>query len=112
MGYPAEQFDFVPGKSPFGTLNETVAVIVLYYAIVLGGREWMRNRPAYKLDFLFKAHNFILTAISGSLLVLFAQQLIPNIRNDGLYNAICGTGGWTRPLVVLYYVSWEAKSFQ
>jgi len=105
MGYPAEQFDFVPGKSPIGTLNETVGVIVLYYAVILGGREWMRNRPAYKLNTLFKMHNFILTVISGSLLILFAEQLIPTLRQGGLYNAICGSGGWTRPLIILYYVS-------
>lgn len=105
MGYPADQFEFVPGKSAFGTLNEAIAVTVLYYAIILGGREWMRNRPAYKLNTLFKIHNFILTVISGSLLVLFAEQLIPTIQEGGLYNAICGTGGWTKPLIVLYYVS-------
>lgn len=104
MGYPADQFDFVPGKSPLSTLRGTVAVIVLYYAIILGGREWMRDRPAYKLNTLFKIHNFLLTAISGSLLVLFAEQMIPTIWNGGLFNAVCGTGGWTRPLVVLYFV--------
>jgi len=105
MGYPAEDFKFVPGKTPFSTLTETVAMIALYVVVIFGGRELMRNREPYKLNTLFKIHNFILTAISGALLVLFAEQLIPTLWRGGLYENICGASGWTQPLVVLYYVS-------
>ena len=65
----------------------------------------MRNRQPYKLNGLFMAHNFILTVISGALLVLFAEQLIPTLWKHGLYENICGESGWTQPLLVLYYVS-------
>jgi len=104
MGYPAEDFRFVPRKTPISTLTETVAVIVAYVAIIFGGREFMRNRQPFKLNALFMAHNFVLTAISGALLVLFAEQLIPTLWRHGLYENICGASGWTQPLVVLYYV--------
>lgn len=80
-------------------------MIALYIVVIFGGREFMRNRPAYKLNGLFMAHNFCLTAISGVLLVLFAEQLIPTLWRHGLYENICGALGWTPPLVVLYYVS-------
>jgi len=109
MGYPAEDFRFVPGKTPFSTLKETVAMIVLYVVVIFGGRELMRNRQPYKLNTLFMAHNFILTAISGALLVLFTEQLIPSLWKSGLYENICGASGWTRPLVVLYYLNYLAK---
>ena len=105
LGYPAEEFRFVPGKTPFSTLTETVAMIVAYVVVIFGGREIMRNRQPYKLNGLFMAHNFILTAISGTLLVLFAEQLIPSLWKHGLYDNICGASGWTQPLLVLYYVS-------
>ncbi|RDW82457.1 putative fatty acid elongase (FEN1) [Coleophoma cylindrospora] len=108
-GYPADQFEFIPGKTPFSTLGETVFMIVLYVCVVFGGREWMRNRPAYKLNTLFKIHNFCLTAISATLLVLFAEQIIPTVWKNGLYNGICGTGGWTDPLVTLYYLNYLTK---
>lgn len=66
----------------------------------------MRDRPAFKLNFFFKIHNFYLTAISGILLLLFLEQLIPTITRNGVYYAICHyNGGWTQQLVVLYYVS-------
>jgi fatty acid elongase 3 len=109
-GYPAEDFQFVPGKTPFATLGETVGTIVLYYAVIFGGREWMRNRPAYKLNGLFMAHNFMLTVVSASLLILFAGQLIPTLWNNGLFDGICGGGGWTKPLVTLYFVSYLQES--
>jgi fatty acid elongase 3 len=104
MGYPAEHFKFIPGNTPFSTLSETLATIAVYVVVIFGGREVMRNREPYRLTGLFMAHNFILTAISGVLLVLFAEQLIPTLWRGGLYENICGASGWTQPLVVLYYV--------
>lgn len=107
MGYPAENFTFTPGKTPMSTLSESLMLIAAYLVIVFGGREWMKTRKAFELKGLFMAHNLMLTVVSGTLLTLFAGQLIPTLWNDGLYNGICGAGGWTRPLVVLYYVSFS-----
>lgn len=104
VGYPAEEFKFIPGETPMATLREAVSMVVLYYAVIFGGQAWMKNRPAYKLNGLFMAHNFMLTVLSGTLLVLFAQQLIPSIWKHGLFDNICGASGWTKPLVTLYYV--------
>lgn len=65
----------------------------------------MRSRPAFRFDALFKLHNFGLTILSGALLVLFLEQLIPTLLSKGVYHAVCNrAGGWTQPLVVLYYV--------
>lgn len=111
-GYPADQFEFVSGKTPLSTLRETTAMIVLYLAIIFGGREFMRNRPAYTLNNLFIAHNFILTVVSGALLVLFAEQLIPSIWKHGLYENICGSSGWTPQLTVLYYLNYLVKYYE
>ena len=104
-GYHADQFKFMPGKTPFSTLEETVGMVVLYLLVIFGGREFMKNREPLKLNFLFKVHNFMLTALSGGLLVLFLEQLLPSLWRDGLYENICGADGWTKPLVTLYYVS-------
>ena len=112
MGYPAHKFKFVAGRTPMSTLAETVTMIVLYLVVIFGGRELMRNRKPLKLNGLFMAHNFILTAISGALLVLFAEQLIPTLWRHGLYENICGGSGWTQPLVVLYYVGDLRRTLQ
>lgn len=104
MGYPADELDISPGATPMLTLKSTAMMLVSYYTIVLGGRELMRSRPAFKLNDLFLVHNFYLTVISGALLVLFMEQLGPTLWKHGLFFAVCGDGGWTAPLVTLYYV--------
>lgn len=109
FGKHAEDFEFTPFHTPLSTLRETTAMLVIYYTVILGGREWMRNRPAFKLNTLFLIHNFYLTAISGSLLVLFLEQLVPRLWSHGLYDGICGAGGWTDKLVVLYYLNYLTK---
>ena len=106
VGYPADDFKFVPFETPMSTLKSTSIFIVIYYFIIFGGREMMRSREAFKLKSLFLIHNFYLTAISGILLVLFIEQLIPELARNGIFHAICHhDGGWTQPMVVLYYVS-------
>jgi hypothetical protein len=87
------------------TLKETTIAMGIYYLVIFGGRELMRNRPAFRFDALFKLHNFGLTVLSGTLLVLFLEQLIPTLMTRGVYHAVCDrAGGWTQPLVLLYYV--------
>lgn len=106
MGYPASQFEFVRGSTPMSTIEETGVLLVAYYVIIFGGREFMKSRPALKLNTLFMIHNLYLTLISGTLLALFIEQLLPTIWRHGIFYAICDyRGGWTQPLIVIYYVS-------
>lgn len=105
VGYPADDFKFVAGKTPLSTLKESLIFSIVYYSIIFGGRELMRNREPFKLKALFLIHNFILTSVSGILLVLFLEQLIPTVARHGVFHSICDAEhGWTQPLVVLYYV--------
>ncbi len=111
MGYPANDFRFKPGVTPISTMKETAALLVAYYVIIFGGRELMRNRPALKLNGLFMVHNFLLTCISGILLALYTEQLIPELYHNGVFHAICThEGGWTKPMVLLYYVCFPIPS--
>lgn len=66
----------------------------------------MKNRAPLNLNSLFMVHNLYLTIISGTLLALFIEQLLPTLWRNGIFFAICNhQGGWTDRLVVLYYVS-------
>ncbi|ROW15458.1 hypothetical protein VPNG_02362 [Cytospora leucostoma] len=109
-GYPVSEFKFVAGSTPMSTLKETGIFVAVYYAIIFGGREFMRNREPFKLKSLFLIHNFYLTAISATLLALFIEQLLPTVVRGGIFHAICDhEGGWTQPLVVLYYLNYLTK---
>lgn len=112
VGYPASEFRFNEGKTSMSTFKETAAMIGFYYLTIYAGWRWMKNREPFKLSALFKLHNFILTAVSGALLVLFLEQIIPSLWNHGLYKCICSKPGWTDRLVVLYYVSFPGFGFQ
>jgi fatty acid elongase 3 len=104
-GYPADGFEFVISKTPMSTLRDTSIFVAIYYLVIFGGRELMRNREPFKLKTLFLIHNFVLTAVSAIILALFIEQLFPTIVRRGVFYAICDSnGGWTQPLIVLYYV--------
>ncbi|KAK5081043.1 Fatty acyl-CoA elongase/Polyunsaturated fatty acid specific elongation enzyme [Lithohypha guttulata] len=109
VGYPAQDFRFEEGSTPISTTKAVLSWIATYYVVIFGGRALMANRPAFKLHTAFIIHNFYLTAISGALLVLFLQQIVPSIWNNGLYDNVCGVSGWTKPLVVLYYLNYLTK---
>ena len=109
-GYTPEEFRFVPGSTPMATMAETAIGLISYYIIIFSGRELMKEREPLKLNGLFKIHNFYLTAISGVLLLLYLEQLIPTLFRHGVFYAICDyNGGWTQPLVVLYYLNYLTK---
>lgn len=105
VGHSANKFVFVPGATSLSTLTATVTMLITYYVTVFAGREFMKNREPFKLNGLFMVHNLALTIISGVLLALFTEQLVPTIARNGVFYAICDhRGGWTAPLVTLYYV--------
>lgn len=104
-GYRPEEFEFNPDSTPMASVKQTFSMIFAYYVIILGGREIMRSRPAIQLNGIFKIHNFFLTLLSGALLFMFVEQIVPTIYEHGIFFAICDTrGGWTPQLVILYYV--------
>lgn len=111
MGHPPEKFVFVPGSTPFSTLGACATMLITYYVTIFAGREFMKKREPFSLNGFFMIHNLYLTVISGVLLALFIEQLIPTLWRSGVFYAICDhRGGWTTPLVKLYYVSFPAPS--
>ncbi|KAF1996464.1 elongation of fatty acids protein 3 [Amniculicola lignicola CBS 123094] len=109
-GYKPQDFRFVPGETSLSTLKACATVLISYYIIIFGGREVMRDRQPLQLNFLFKLHNFYLTVISGVLLVLFLEQLIPMVVRHGVFFAICDhQGGWADKMVILYYLNYLTK---
>ena len=69
----------------------------------------MRNREPFQLKTLTKYHNLMLTAISGVLLALILEQIVPQLWSRGVsYNA-CGSGGWTPKLETIYFLNYITK---
>lgn len=85
---------------------------VTYFLVIFGGRFLMKNVPAFKLQAPFMIHNFLLTAVSGILLVLMVEQIFPIFYNHGLMAAICADATWTQPLELLYYLNYLVKYWE
>ena len=106
FGYSPTDFKFVRGKTPVSTFGATATILISYYVIIFGGRRLMKTREPFVLNVPFMIHNLYLTIISGALLALFIEQLVPTLVRQGVFFAICEyEGGWTKELVMLYYVS-------
>lgn len=106
LGFNPEEFRFKPGQTVLSTFPACATLLISYYIVIFGGREVMRNKQPVQLQGLFKVHNFVLTIISGVLLALFTELLVPELVRNGVFHAICHRdGGWTDKMVILYYVS-------
>ena len=111
IGYAPQDFRFLSGVTSMSTWSSMLAALVTYYTVVLGGRKFMRNQKPVPLNFAFKVHNLCLSVLSGILLVLMLEQIVPMLRSDGLFHSICErNGGWSDKLVVLYYVCWPINT--
>ncbi|KIW54233.1 hypothetical protein PV05_06604 [Exophiala xenobiotica] len=110
FGYSPDDFKFEQGETPMSTFKETVIALVSYYIIIFGGRELMKHRQPFVLNGPFMIHNLYLTLISGGLLALFIEQLLPEVVRNGIFHAVCSyNGGWTDRLVMLYYMNYLTK---
>lgn len=105
------EFEFIENETLLSTFPPVVAATVIYYTTIFSGQAIFKkfDIPAWKLNGLFQIHNFALTTISFTLLVLLIEQLTPIIYNHGLFYAICNAGAWTQPVVTLYYLNYLTK---
>lgn len=57
-------------------------------------------------------HNLVLAAGSALLLIALASEVIPSLKNDGLFQSICGTNIFNGRLEALYYINYLFKVWE
>lgn len=108
------KFQFIPHETAFSTFPVIASAIAVYYTLVFGGDfifKKFKLRPLV-LNGLFQVHNFLLTTVSLTLLVLMLEELIPIIAMNGIFYAICNPAAWTQKLVTLYYLNYLVKFWE
>ncbi|KAF9003134.1 hypothetical protein BGZ52_009489, partial [Haplosporangium bisporale] len=111
-GKSIDSFAFQVGVTPLSTQYEVVMWTITYFIVIFGGRQIMKSQEAFKLKPLFILHNFLLTIASGTLLVLFIENLVPILARHGLFYAICHQSAWTQRLELLYYLNYLVKYWE
>lgn len=92
---PSYLTHYVPGVTPLSETQHVVGTLIGYLVTIFSIQFLMRDRQPMKLTGPFQAHNIFLTGISGLLLVLIAEDILPVLFKEGFFNAICSPRSWT-----------------
>lgn len=109
VGWSHREFKFEPGVTFLSTWQQVVIGAAIYLTIVLGGRQLMKNREPFVLKWLFVVHNVILVVVSGLLLGMMLEILVPMLLQKGLRWSVCEPGAYDLRLVPFYYANYLVK---
>ncbi|CAO1635231.1 unnamed protein product [Parajaminaea phylloscopi] len=103
-----------PPTTPLSTTTSACAAIATYLAVIFGGRELMKNRPAFgeSLKIPFLIHNLALTVGSGLLLAVMLEEIVPIILRGGPFYGICHEAAWTSRLETFYIINYYFKYWE
>jgi fatty acid elongase 3 len=97
--------EYQPGVTPLSDTTPVVATLIAYLVTIFSIRWFMEDKAPLKLTFFFQSHNLFLTVISGLLLVLIAEEILPIWWRTGFFDAICHPRSWTEVLLLLRALS-------
>ena len=95
LGDPYHLTHYVQGETPFSTPQEVFPALAAYLVIIFGIQAWMKDRPPFKLQFLFRLHNAFLTSGSLLLVLLIMEEVVPLWLQHGTFWALCDDDMWT-----------------
>lgn len=109
MGYPIDQFHFIPGKTFLSSWSEVSSIILLYYIVIFLGQWIMKSFSPKKLNAISQIYNLFLSILSGFFLLLLFEQMFPVVWKHGIFYSICDSGSWTQQVVTIYYINYIVK---
>ena len=96
LGVPHQLTHYVQGKTPLSTPWEVYPTLAAYLVIIFSIQAWMKNRPPFKLQFLFRLHNAFLTSGSALLVALILEQVVPLVYQHGVFWGMCDNDMWNK----------------
>ncbi|TBU35256.1 GNS1/SUR4 membrane protein [Dichomitus squalens] len=109
LGVPHRLTHYVNGKTPLSTPQEVFPTLAAYLVTIFGIQKWMKNRPPFKLQFLFRLHNAFLTAGSLLLVLLIMEEVVPQIYKHGVFWGLCDVKMWSERLEFYYMINYYFK---
>ncbi|KAI8989593.1 ELO family [Pilobolus umbonatus] len=108
-GNPTSEFAFIESVTPLSSLTEVSIGCAAYFTLIFGGRYLMTNLKPLPCKLIFQAHNILLTFVSGVLLALLFEQLLPQLYHHGIHYTICSPDAWNNRLELIYYLNYLVK---
>ncbi|PVV04625.1 hypothetical protein BB560_000867 [Smittium megazygosporum] len=112
FGVDKSQWRYVSGSTFGSTWSSVLTVTALYLATIFSIKFALKDRKPFVLKKVTAFHNLFLSIISALLLLLFAELLIPPLREHGLFWSICSADNWTTKLELLYYFNYLIKWYE
>ncbi|OJA20414.1 hypothetical protein AZE42_07494 [Rhizopogon vesiculosus] len=109
---PAHLKSYISGESPLSTWPVVSTVITSYLVSIFTTREFMKERPAFRLKTLFRVHNALLSTGSLVLLLLITEEVISVWMQVGTYDSMCAPSSWTDRLELYYMVNYYFKYYE
>ncbi|OLY85759.1 putative elongation of fatty acids protein 1 [Smittium mucronatum] len=109
VGKDKDSWRYTSGSTVASTWSFVLTGTMIYLILVFGGKAVMKNFKPLELNAYTQFHNIYLSVISGLLLALFFEQLLPNLSQHGLFWSICDRDAWTQKLELLYYINYMIK---
>ncbi|KAE8224187.1 hypothetical protein CF319_g2882 [Tilletia indica] len=112
-------FTWDPPHSPLSTFPSIFLVLASYLSIVLGLRAAINKgavQPPHPnsrhLKTIFVIHNVALSVSSGLLLAAIMEEVVPILRRDGFFPAICAVSSYTPRLRAMYLINYYMKFWE
>ncbi|PVU86158.1 hypothetical protein BB559_006636 [Furculomyces boomerangus] len=112
FGVNKQEWSYISGQTKLATWSEVLMGTGVYLLIVFGGKAVMKNQKPFEMAAFWRFHNLLLAIMSLFLLLLFAEQLIPNLFNNGLFWSVCHRDAWNTKLELLYYINYLIKWYE
>ncbi|KAJ2368952.1 Fatty acyl-CoA elongase/Polyunsaturated fatty acid specific elongation enzyme [Coemansia sp. RSA 2607] len=108
-GYDKSQWRWINGQSYLSTWQIVGLGAAGYLGTIFGIQFLMQSRKGFKLKRFTQIYNMFLTVASLALLVLFVEEVIPIVKEGGLFYSVCDKRARTQRLEVLNYLNYLTK---
>jgi fatty acid elongase 3 len=110
ISLPRHLVEYLPGITPLSDTTPVVSTLIGYLITIFSIRWFMQDKAPLKLTPFVRSHNLFLAVISGLLLVLIVEEILPIWWRTGFFDAICHPRSWTE--VLYLYISTPSHCFR
>jgi fatty acid elongase 3 len=109
-----ETFVWEVGRTPLTSLSTILFAWLIYFSVILGLKEWMKHRPAYKLSQVTAFHNLVLCTWSLAMFLSTVYYVYERGLRLGVDEVFCTVdkANFKGPLAYTMYIYYLSKFYE